>query len=464
MPVKALVSTRRRPLAQVLVAITCVLTIVLVDAAPAVGDVSFINERRSASGLAPVSPSAALASVARAHSRYMADRNSLAHSPNLPRAVSEVLPEWIAVGENVGVGESLGDVNATFMTSATHRAVILGNYNLAGVGAVTGSDGRLWVTQVFARVATAAPAPPAAPQTQAAAPRVGVSAPRVVTRRTSRSRAAGDARALPTPQPPAPPRQPLTVGGMAASRGGYQLIGADGGVFSFDNAPFMGSGSELGISERIVAGANTRAGDGYVLFGREGGVFSFGAAPFHGSGSQLALGGKVVGGAMSSTDLGYTLFAEDGGVLAFGDAVFHGSAVDQPGRAAIVGGAVTPAGNGYWLAGADGSIYPFGRAPMLGSPADLGPLRAPIVGMATTPTGDGYWVVAADGGVFAFGDAPYAGSAADQDLAGAVTAVAASPSGKGYWLVLDSQEVLAYGDLSVPDRRRRGDGPASRLI
>lgn len=447
-------------MARALVATICVLMIVVVDAAPAVGDVSFINDRRSRSGLAPVSPSAALASVARAHARYMADRNSLAHSPNLPRAVSEVLPEWVAVGENVGVGDSLSDVNTTFMTSATHRANILGNYNLAGVGAVTGSDGRLWVTQVFARVATAAPAPPDA---EAPTPPVRVSAPRVVPRRTSRSRAAGDA-PLRTTQAPAPPRQAPTVAGMAASTGGYQLLGADGGVFSFDNAPFMGSGSELGLSERIVGGANTSSGDGYALFGQRGGVFSFGAAPFHGSGSQLALAGKVVGGAMSSTDLGYTLFADDGGVLAFGDAAFHGSAVDQPGRAAIVGGAVTPAGNGYWLAGADGSIYPFGRAPSLGSPADLGPLRAPIVGMATTPTGDGYWVVASDGGVFAFGDAPYAGSAADQDLAGAVAAVAASPSGKGYWLVLDNQEVLAYGDLSVPERRRRGDGPASRLI
>ncbi|MBW3649797.1 MAG: CAP domain-containing protein [Actinobacteria bacterium] len=458
------VFTRLRPLSRAVAVATVVMMTIIVTAAPAVGDVSFINSRRSASGMAPVAQSGALASVARAHSERMAARRTLGHSANLPAAVSGVLSGWQAVGENVGVGDSLSEVNARFMTSAAHRANIMGNYNLAGVGVVTSEDGQVWVTQVFARVpaaaSTATTARAATPQ--AANPQATVRAQRSVQPRVSRSRLVADA-PRPAPVPP-PPLQPETVAGMAAPRGGYQLIRTDGGVFSFGDAPFVGSGAELGLSEPIVGGAHAEDGAGYVLFGRRGGVFAFGAAGFYGSGSQLPLRGAVVGGAMSPTGLGYTLFADDGGVLAFGDASFHGSAVDQNPKAPIVGGAVTPAGNGYWLVAADGAVYAFGMAPFLGSVVDMAPLRAPIVGMGTTPTGDGYWLVAADGGVFAFGDALFSGSAAEQALSDPVRAVVPAPSGRGYWLVLGHNGALPYGDLRAPEQRRPADGPAGRLV
>ena len=434
------------------------LTIVLI-ATPASGDVSFINSRRSAAGLAPVASSGALASVAHAHSQRMASRHALAHSSDLRAAVSEVLPGWQAVGENVGVGDSVADVNAQFMASAAHRANIMGSYNLAGVGVVSGDDGQVWVTQVFARVPATAPT---AGIVRAPTQRVASSTERVVRPRVSRARREPVAGA-----PPAtvePPKPAPTVAGMATRNGGYQLVGADGGVFSFGNAAFAGSGAELGLSEPIVGGANNRTGDGYVLFGRSGGVFTFGSAGFHGSGSDLPLGGPVVGGAMSPTGLGYTVFAADGGVLAFGDADFYGSAVDQSLGAPVVGGAVTPAGNGYWLVGADGGVYAFGRAPFLGSLVGLGPLRAPIAGIATTPTGNGYWLVGADGGVYAFGDAPFTGSAAEHPPPEAVKAVVAAPSGQGYWLVARDGAVMPFGDLSVPQRRPPSAGPAGRLI
>lgn len=459
------VSSRRRPLRRGWAFVATVLFTIAVVAAPASGDVSFVNSRRSGAGLAPVGSSGALASVARAHSQSMAARNVLGHSNNLRSAVSEVLPAWQAVAENVGVGDSVANVNAQFMASATHRANILGNFNLAGVGAVTGDDGRVWVTQVFARVAssTATRTATVTPTTVRAAPaRVAPVPARLVQPRVSRSR--------PVPAPPRPvpvvppPKPPAAVAGMATPMGGYHLVAADGGVFSFGDAAFAGSGAEFGLSEPVVGGANNKTGDGYVLFGQRGGVFTFGSAGFHGSAAELPLRGPVVGGAMSPSGRGYTLFADDGGVLAFGDAAFHGSAIGQALSAPVVGGAVTPAGNGYWLVSADGGVYAFGNAPFLGSLVDLTTLRAPIVGMATTPTGDGYWLVGADGGVYAFGDAPFTGSAADQTLPDAVKAVVAGRSGRGYWLVLGDREVMPYGDLSVPERRRPAAGPAVRLI
>ncbi|MBW3613778.1 MAG: CAP domain-containing protein [Actinobacteria bacterium] len=466
MPEKSPVSSRRRPLLRVTVAAMALVVGIVVPAGPAGSDVSFINARRSAAGMAPVSFSPALASVARNHSQAMVNRRTLSHSSNLPAAVSAVLPGWQAVAENVGVGESLADVNAKFMTSAGHRANITGNYNLAGVGAVTGDDGQVWVTQVFARVPAAA-APATTAIARSPAPRPSASE-RPVQHRVSRSRVAPAPlpRAVPAPPPPPPPPppKPATVAGMAAPSGGYQLIAADGGVFSFGGAQFAGSGAELGLNEPVVGGANTKTGDGYMLFGRRGGVFAFGSVAFRGSGSGLPLAGAVVGGSMSPNGLGYTLFTDDGGVFCFGDARFHGSAAGQPLKAPIVGGAVTPAGNGYWLVGADGGVYAFGNAPFLGSLVGAAPLRAPIVGMATTPTGDGYWLVSSDGGTFAFGDAPFTGSAADQVLPETVRALVAAQSGRGYWLVLGDQTVLPYGDLSVPERRRPADGPAARVI
>lgn len=423
MPGLGVSSSRRRPLQRTLAFVATVLFTIVVVAAPASGDVSFINGRRSGAGLAPVGSSGALASVARAHSVAMAARSVLGHSSNLRAAVSEVLPAWQAVAENVGVGHSVAEVNAQFVASATHRANIFGNFNLAGVGVVTGDDGRVWVTQVFARVASSTATTTAvvtSTTSRAAAPRVAPAPARVIQPRVSRARPVSEAPPRSDPVV-APPKPPAAVAGMATPNGGYQLVAADGGVFSFGDAAFAGSGVQIGLSEPVVGGANNSTGDGYVLFGRRGGVFTFGSAGFHGSGAELPLRGSVVGGAMSPSGRGYTLFADDGGVLAFGDAAFHGSAIDQALSAPVVGGAVTPAGNGYWLVGADGGVY-------------------------------------------AFGDAPFAGSAADQPLPDAVKAVVAGRSGRGYWLVLGDREVMAYGDLSVPERRRPTAGPAVRLI
>jgi len=287
-------STFRVP--RVLGALVAVLVVLVVVASPVLADVSFINSRRSAAGLAPVSSHSGLASLARSHASAMASEGRLYHSGNLAGRVASVVAGWQGVGENVGVGASVAEVNAMFMQSATHRANILGNFNLAGVGVVQGGDGRVWVVQVFARAATAsAPTPTTAPTTRTAtAPRVttapapSATAERASAPRVARSSAARSTAPEVTAAPAPPPPPPAAVAGLPAPRG-YRVLAEDGGVFTFGDAVFAGSATDLDLDEPIVGGASTPSGKGYVLFGAKGGVFSFGDAGFHGSAADLAL-------------------------------------------------------------------------------------------------------------------------------------------------------------------------------
>ncbi len=450
--------TSRRPLARITGAVAAASLAIVLMAAPALGDVSFINAQRAGAGLAPVADHSGLASLARAHSAEMAASNTLFHSGNLAAKIATVVAGWQGVGENVGVGDSVAAVNSMFMQSATHRANILGNFNLAGVGVVTGSDGRVWVTQMFARASSTAPrvattngtvspatstasspAVSGAPVERSTAPRVSRSS----ASRTTVHRAASE----PAPAPP-------TVGGFPSRYGGYRIVGADGGVFAFGGAPFEGSAADLHLQEKIVGGSQTISGNGYALFGSKGGVFSFGDAAFAGSAADLDLNAPIVGGAVTPSGDGYNLFTADGGSLAFGDAVFAGSAVGSPLNAAIVGGARTATGRGYWLVGADGGVYAFGDATFFGSAVEVGALRSPIVAITATSSGAGYWLTAADGGVFAFGDAKFEGSAAGQEGA-PVKALVRSADGHGYWLIRSDGQTVPFGIV---------DGPVLRML
>jgi hypothetical protein len=422
-------------------------------AVPASADVSFINAKRSGAGLAPVSSHSGLASLAHQHSADMAARGALFHTGNLAASVNSVLTGWQAVGENVGVGTSLDAVNASLMASSAHRANILGSFDTAGVGVVTGSDGRVWVTQVFARVgAVRTPAPAPAPTAKTASAPSPV-APRPTAPRVSRS-APRSAPAVPAA--PVEARQPPAVAGVASLQGGYRIVAKDGGVFTFGDAVFAGSAADLDLAEDVVGGASSPSGNGYVLFGDAGGVFTFGDAVFHGSAAGLGVNAPIVGGAVTPSGDGYHLFAADGGVLTFGDAVFAGSSVGQPLNAPIVGGVRTSTGRGYWLAGADGGVYAFGDAAYFGSPAELGALSARIVSITASRSGRGYWLVAADGGVFAFGDAGYFGSAAAEPQPAPIRSLVVAPGGMGYWLVRADREALPYGDVTGPIRHYFG--------
>jgi SpoIID/LytB domain protein len=198
--------------------------------------------------------------------------------------------------------------------------------------------------------------------------------------------------------------------------GGYWIIGADGGVFSFGNAQFFGSTGAIRLAKPIVGIEATPSRQGYWLVASDGGVFSFGDASFLGSTGGMRLNKPVVGVAAHSTGAGvtatasgYWMVATDGGIFAFGDAGFFGSTgsirLNQP----IVGMAPTPTGRGYWLVASDGGIFAFGDAGFFGSTGGIR-LNQPVTTMRATPTGSGYYLLGRDGGIFNFGDAGFFGA------------------------------------------------------
>jgi hypothetical protein len=136
--------------------------------------VQMINQSRSAAGLAPLTIDQQLLPGARTHSGAMAQRGTIFHNPGLAASVPD---DWMRLGENVGMGGSVGTLHDAFMNSPGHRANVLGDYDRVGIGIVM-SGPVMFVTEVFwktapvqapAAVPQAAPAPSAA-QAQAATP------------------------------------------------------------------------------------------------------------------------------------------------------------------------------------------------------------------------------------------------------------------------------------------------------
>ncbi len=126
--------------------------------------VSALNSARAAQGLPALEIAGDLTSVARSHSRVMADADHLHHNPDLGSAVTG----WRKVGENVGRGPSVSSIHDALMNSPGHRRNILdADWTQLGMGVVV-DDGQLWVTQVFRTPADAAPAP--APEPEPAPP------------------------------------------------------------------------------------------------------------------------------------------------------------------------------------------------------------------------------------------------------------------------------------------------------
>ena len=232
----------------------------------------------------------------------------------------------------------------------------------------------------------------------------------------------------------------------AGASGGYRLVAADGAIFAFGDAQFLGSTGGVVLNRPIVGTAATPTGRGYWLVAADGGVFTFGDAPFLGSTGGIRLNQPIVGMAATPTGAGYWLVAADGGIFSFGDARFFGSTGAMRLQRPIVGMAATPTGAGYWLVAADGGIFAFGDAAFFGSTGGLRLVR-PVVAMAATPTGRGYWLLASDGGIFAFGDAPFLGAPADPGAPAAV-AVTATPSGRGYRVARTDGTVATFGDAA----------------
>ena len=87
-------------------------------------------------------------SIAHRHSRDMAAGHRVYHDSSYQYQVSG----WQSLADNVGRGGSADQVHRAFMNSSEHRSHILDRrFNQIGTGAVRGSDGYLYVTEVFAQ-------------------------------------------------------------------------------------------------------------------------------------------------------------------------------------------------------------------------------------------------------------------------------------------------------------------------
>lgn len=95
----------------------------------------------------------ALRMLARRQTQRMVTAGFIYHNPDLVKEANKALPDWIKLGENVGVGPDVPSVEKAFLASSGHHANIhLGAYNLIGVGAMAGDQGSKFYTQTFAQV------------------------------------------------------------------------------------------------------------------------------------------------------------------------------------------------------------------------------------------------------------------------------------------------------------------------
>ena len=161
----------------------------------------------------------------------------------------------------------------------------------------------------------------------------------------------------------------------------------------------------------------------------DGGVFTFGDARFLGSTGAMRLNQPIVTAARTASGRGYWLVAADGGVFTFGDARFHGSTGAMRLNRPVVAAVPTPAGGGYWLVASDGGVFTFGDARFAGSA--VGAVASSVTDAVASPAG-GYWVLAADGAVKAFGGARHVGDASGQVENGTAVGLVATRSGLGY--------------------------------
>jgi hypothetical protein len=230
----------------------------------------------------------------------------------------------------------------------------------------------------------------------------------------------------------------------AEANAGYDLVAADGGVFTFGQ-PFCGSAETGQLPPPLVGIAMSPGTGGYWVADAQGGVLNFGGAQLYGSMSGRHINSPIVGIAARPNGLGYWLVAADGGVFAFGDpATYFGSLVSRHLSAPIVGIASTPDGNGYWLVASNGQVFAFGDANLPGTLASKR-LNAPIVSITPDVATGGYWLTAADGGVFNF-NAPFEGSMGDAKLNEHIVGMASTADGDGYWLVGADGGIFAFGD------------------
>jgi hypothetical protein len=169
------------------------------------------NADRVSRGLRALSSASDLQGLAQQRANEMARSGTLAHTTNLGGKVSG----WQRLGENVGRGPNLNDIETAFMNSPEHRQNILDpSFTQVGVGVTFDGKQYFFVAVIFRQPAGSAPAPAPAPAQPAPAPKPRAAAapkPKPVTT-TTRAPATTTTQAptTTTTAPPPPPPPPTT--------------------------------------------------------------------------------------------------------------------------------------------------------------------------------------------------------------------------------------------------------------
>lgn len=115
--------------------------------------------------------------------------------------------------------------------------------------------------------------------------------------------------------------------GMFVVNGGYGVVDANGRVEFQGDVTHKGDLRHEDLVAPVVDAEGTVGGDGYYLCTADGGVFTYGNAPFHGSIGGAPLDRPVV--AIEVEPGGYYMVASDGGIFTFGNLPFVGSFVGE---------------------------------------------------------------------------------------------------------------------------------------
>ena len=109
-----------------------------------------LNELRAAKGLSALEVDEALTEVARDWALSMSADGHISHRTDLASVAPH--PDWVRIGENVGVGASVEQLHDAFVASPAHfENMVDQGWHLVGVG-VTVVDGSIWVAVNFLEV------------------------------------------------------------------------------------------------------------------------------------------------------------------------------------------------------------------------------------------------------------------------------------------------------------------------
>lgn len=164
------------------------------------------NSDRVSRGLRALVTANDLQALAQQRANEMARSGALAHTTNLGSKVSG----WQRLGENVGRGPNLTDIETAFMNSPSHRENILDpDFTQLGVGVTFDGKDYFYVAVIFRQPSgaapTAAPAPSTPPTTRAAAAPKPKPKPAVTTTAPPPTTTTTEPPTTTTTTPPPPP-------------------------------------------------------------------------------------------------------------------------------------------------------------------------------------------------------------------------------------------------------------------